>query len=346
MAFMEHVRTCREIMSAPDNEIDVYWPFGFPRDILVYCKYFAAAGLSSQIPRPRTLPLPVRKSVFATLVPLYAEPDDATLNEPGVEEEAKEAEESDEAKETEESNEAKEAEEANEAKEAEESKDANDAEEAKEVQPPPRCYGAPPPGYAAPPPSYGAGINVYRAMMDMAMAKNPHRPAKKSQRRPARLCAEHPKPKRRNIEIEMKSAQVELLPQVQTSIGGVGMATHIIRSLVSGFGNYSHNKHCRGLNCSMLVSRTFGTKRYVSIFPRYKGLSSSIPHNGVLAMAMQVMLISTVHITKGVVTSTRIQATATEYLKVNTTKLYSAVRTGILPLVAAMLDSGIAADSK
>ena len=93
----------------------------------------------------------------------------------------------------------------------------------------------------------------------------------------------------------------------------------------------------------MIVSRVFGTKRHGAIFSRYRGLSSSIPRHSALAMAMQVTR-STAFVFHVVTPQT--QAAATEYLKANTEKLHSAVRTGDIFLVAAMLDSGVFADSK
>ena len=310
-------------MPAPEKDKNAhrnaYWPFGFPPDVLLYCKHFAEAGLRLHFPWPRSTPRPSRASTFMTLAPLHSQPivtpdqsedgDESELPEPGSKSLLEPSMQRVSAK-------------------------RRRRVDHKRVHRKPHVYYMLDQSQAAEnaeSESDSVGFtSVYTSMRSAA-----------AQDAASRLFADSPKMKMRRVE--SKWEQLELLPHVKTVIGGIGLATHIIRLLVGGFGSYSPCKHNCGRNSSMIVSRVFGAKRHDAIFLRYRGLSSSIPRHGALAKAMQVMQ-STAFVFDVVTPQT--QDVATEYLKANTEKLQSAVRTGNIFLVAAMLDSGVSADSK
>lgn len=127
--------------------------------------------------------------------------------------------------------------------------------------------------------------------------------------------------------VEQRQA-IELLPKIKTAIGSIGMANHVIRSLVSGCGSYRHCVYNSFRNSVRIAARIFGSKRHRVLFPYFNGLYYSIPQQSPLALA--------------------IQATALSYLKSgsNPSNVQTAVKTGNTCLVAAMLDSGVTADSK
>lgn len=68
------LRTWRDVNSkAAEGDADamhLYWPFGFPRDYLIYSRYFADSLLRKQFPL-RRLPIP-SSSIFGSCAPLYA----------------------------------------------------------------------------------------------------------------------------------------------------------------------------------------------------------------------------------------------------------------------------------
>jgi hypothetical protein len=284
---MEHTRTWREILSASspchDDELNLYWPFGFPEDFLIYCRHFIDTSLQKQFPWCRSPCLPsLQPSIFLTCSPLYII-QTATSDKPL--EEAKELE----------------------------NQSGNEDDDVVVTAPTKRLL--------AP---------TYRSVRARDAARH--------------LFARQPPAQATQVE-EQRSA-IELYAKIKTAIGGVGMASYIIRSLVSRCGTYMNCMNNRHRNGLLVAARIFGLKRRRLLFPYFIGLHHSVPQQSSLASAIQVC--QTTVCSPSVPFPQAVQATARSYLKSgsNPTKVQSAVKTGNVCLVAAMLDSGVTADSR
>jgi hypothetical protein len=224
---MEHFRTWRETISASGpqeyDELNLYWPFGFPRDFLVYCRYFAEAALWRQFPWCRA-PCPQQPPIFMTLCPLYVPEKNSSgkvTPEKFLDGEI-------------------------------ESESEDDAR----AMPRKR---------------------IFAATIRSAIARDAARHLFAG-----KMAAKEPR-------TEEQRAAIELYPQIYSAVGGVGIASHIIKSLVSGCG--SHGRHsprnsyrdgCR------IIARIFGSKRHGVLFPYFNGLYHSIPRQSMLACSIQV----------------------------------------------------------
>lgn len=281
---MEDFRTWREILSASGSrdydEQNLYWPFGFPRDFLLYCSYFADIGLQKHFPWSRTS-CPPQVPIFLTFSPLYI-----TDTAP--------CQHLDEAKES-----------------------VNECDDRDE-------------DFIAAAPKKRAFAPSYRSVLARDASRH--------------LFAGQPPAKETRV-IEQRQA-IELLPKIRTAIGSIGMANHVIRSLVSGCGSYRHCVYNSFRNSVRIAARIFGSKRHRVLFPYFNGLYYSIPQQSPLALAIQVCHSASTSF--DAVSLNRTQATALSYLKSgsNPSNVQTAVKTGNICLVAAMLDSGVTADSK
>jgi hypothetical protein len=227
---MEDNRTWRESLTATgpreNDDLNLYWPYGFPRDFLIYCRYFTEKSLlKKQFPWCRTPCLPSSQpSIFLTCSPLYnidtAAPE---LLLEGTKERGYE--------------------------------DDNENEDVIIAAPSKRMLA----------PSYlSAG---------------------------ARDAARHlfaGQPPAKETRVEEQLTAIELYPKIKTAIGGIGMAYHIIKSLVSGCGSYRHSLHSSYRDGLRIASHIFGSKRHRVLFPYYKSLHHSINHQPPVVLAIQV----------------------------------------------------------
>ena len=224
---MEHFRTWRETISGPHtqefDELNLYWPFGFPRDFLVYCRYFAEAALCRQFPWCRA-PCPSQPPIFMTHCPLYV-PEKKNSGKVTPEKFLDGANES-------------------------ESEDVAHAMPRK---------------------------RIFAATLRSAIARDAARHLFAGQ-----TAVKEPR-------TEEQRAAIELYPQIKSAVGGVGIAVHIIRSLVSGCGSHRrHSPRSSYRDGCRIIARIFGSKRHGVLFPYFSGLYHSIPRQSQLACSIQV----------------------------------------------------------
>jgi hypothetical protein len=83
---MDDFQTWRDLNSkaVPEGaeDAELYWPFGFPHDFLIYCRYFSDTLLRKHFPWRRLIALP--SFIFNTCAPLYATPEPAAEEAPCV----------------------------------------------------------------------------------------------------------------------------------------------------------------------------------------------------------------------------------------------------------------------